>query len=98
MPGLNRQTSECHHDWTGAFLVSHREVRSGDAATEGQLVAGDSSGGTSPGETPEQALQRHRRSAHVFVAELSVSLEQCQPWRLGERRGVGVRGCGVFAA
>ena len=28
-----------------------------------------------PGETPEQALRRHRRSAHVKWAELSVSLE-----------------------
>ena len=40
-----------------------------------------------PDQTPEQTLQRNLRSAHVFWAELSVSLEQAQPRRSGGSRG-----------
>jgi hypothetical protein len=58
---------------------------------EGSWLLGALRGHLDPGETPEQALQRHRRSAHVFWADLAVSLEQSPPWRPGGRRGVAVR-------
>ena len=70
-----------------------------------QFAGGFLRGHLDSGETPEQALQRYRRSAHGFRAEIPGSLKQPQPWHPRGPRGVAVgrsasmlRGCCVVAA
>jgi hypothetical protein len=60
--------------------------------------AGFFGGHLDPSKTREQAMQRQRRSARAFRAELSGPLEQPQPWCPRGRRGLAVRGCCVDAA
>ena len=63
------------------LLEGHWLMQMCDEITRSRLILlGLFGGHLDPGETPEQALQHHRRSDHVFRAELLGSLEQPQLW------------------